>query len=925
MRVGRHDDGRSGKDDDDRAPVSPFNDVKKSQVLRDANRNFNSRSLDARACQATLIRLIYMSMHDDREPFTRVEASNAFFATTKLFNSSNSRVRRLVYLALEALPTGPDEAMMTVNSLAKAATDRLSLHRANAIRALARVLNATIISGFDRLLRQALSDPNYHVVSCALIAGRQLLAGGAHCVRKWAQQARAVLHNPKTPASTQLHAIALLHDIRSGDPVAVARLVAAIARSPPNGTAPLCAYIRCIAGVLTRVDITASRGLADILVSFLAHETPAVALEAARSICFLPRADPRHVAVAVDTLRPMLRAPQPLMRFAAARALRRAVRRFPTAVCACARELEQLRHDNNLGVAVMAIVTTLGTKVEEVIFGDAKASRNEVGRNGILAKLPSEMDGISDGQRVAIVGAVQLLIPVFPKRFAHILGFVARCLRDEGGVVLKSAAVDAAMEIIQLSQHASDATLEVLCEFIEDCDAPGLSARVLDVLGKHGPRSTSASRYIRFVFNRVILEGPRVRAAAVDSLARFGRSSPLLRSRVCLLLERCCVDNDDEVRDRAVVALHLLRQSNGKGSAANDILVNDGKICATDLIRDLKKYLRDPIKMRTAAFRLERRHIVIGTPPTERTDAKQSNSSRDTKARLQQSTNGGGLPASRVNVTTRPCVLAHPSLSALGPVFVSSEETELTESDTEYVVTCVKHITRNHVIVEFRIQNHMHNQLVQDATVAVEPRNADTHDMSQSFTPVGAAVPAKSIRYGEMGTSYVVLARPKGAFDSGQIDCTLHFRGRGEDESPSSAVDDEYELEGFQIKAKDFMRASCLSAPQFNALWEKVGRARASHKAEKQVILGAVDLPSLVDMTKQRLGMGSCGAGEVSNSARKHVALLAGKFLMSNGKAAPVLSKACFSRDRARTTVTAKLIVRSPDRDAAKLVARLLL
>ena len=57
-----------------------------------------------------------------------------------------------------------------------------------------------------------------------------------------------------------------------------------------------------------------------------------------------------------------------------------------------------------------------------------------------------------------------------------------------------------------------------------------------------------AARYIRYIYNRVILENATVRAAALSSLARFGAACPALTPRVVELLKRALHDNDDEVR-----------------------------------------------------------------------------------------------------------------------------------------------------------------------------------------------------------------------------------------------------------------------------------------------------------------------------------------------------------------------------------------
>ena len=60
-----------------------------------------------------------------------------------------------------------------------------------------------------------------------------------------------------------------------------------------------------------------------------------------------------------------------------------------------------------------------------------------------------------------------------------------------------------------------------------------------------------SSRYIRFIYNRVILENAPVRAAAVAALAKFGATSADILPSILVLLRRCTLDTDDEVRDRA--------------------------------------------------------------------------------------------------------------------------------------------------------------------------------------------------------------------------------------------------------------------------------------------------------------------------------------------------------------------------------------
>lgn len=46
--------------------------------------------------------------------------------------------------------------------------------------------------------------------------------------------------------------------------------------------------------------------------------------------------------------------------------------------------------------------------------------------------------------------------------------------------------------------------------------------QILHFLGNEGPKTSDPSKYIRYIYNRVILENATVRASAVSTLAKFG-------------------------------------------------------------------------------------------------------------------------------------------------------------------------------------------------------------------------------------------------------------------------------------------------------------------------------------------------------------------------------------------------------------------
>lgn len=99
-----------------------------------------------------------------------------------------------------------------------------------------------------------------------------------------------------------------------------------------------------------------------------------------------------------------------------------------------------------------------------------------------------------------------------------------------------------------------------LCEFIEDCEFTKLAVRILHLLGEEGPKTAQPTKYIRYIYNRVVLENAIVRAAAVNALAKFGigQKDAEVKRSVRVLLSRCLDDIDDEVRDRTALNLRLM-------------------------------------------------------------------------------------------------------------------------------------------------------------------------------------------------------------------------------------------------------------------------------------------------------------------------------------------------------------------------------
>lgn len=246
----------------------------------------------------------------------------------------------------------------------------------------------------------------------------------------------------------------------------------------------------------------------------------------------------------------------PVHKFAAVRQLAKVAKTYPSEVIPCNSELEVLVQDSDKTVSTFAITTLLKTGSEtRVAF--------------LLKQTQTLFQGdLSDEFKGIVVEALHDLGLRLPKKIPELLRFLQFTLRDEGGFELKRKMVDAVVDMLERFPEVRMEALMYLAEFIEDCEHDALSIRVLHLFGDRGPQTPTPGRFIRYIYNRIILETQPVRAAAVTTLGKFGTRVPSLRGSIITLLRRCRHDDSDEVRDRALTFLNVLERVEGEAGQA---------------------------------------------------------------------------------------------------------------------------------------------------------------------------------------------------------------------------------------------------------------------------------------------------------------------------------------------------------------------
>lgn len=875
------------KDDDrdDEMDYSPFLGIEKGAVLQEA-RVFNDPQLDPRRCSQVITKLLYLL--NQGETFTKIEATEVFFAVTKLFQSKDVGLRRMVYLMIKELSPSADEVIIVTSSLMKDMNSRTDMYRANAIRVLCRITDGTLLTQIERYLKQAIVDKNPVVASAALVSGIHLLQTNPEIVKRWSNEVQEAVQS--RAALVQFHALGLLHQIRQNDRLAVSKLVTSLTRGTVRSPLAQCLLIRYTSQVIRESGMnnqTGERPFYDYLEGCLRHKAEMVIFEAARAITELTGVTSRELNPAITVLQLFLSSSKPVLRFAAVRTLNKVAMTHPTAVTNCNIDMESLISDQNRSIATLAITTLLKTG-------------NESSVDRLMKQITNFMSDIADEFKIVVVEAIRSLCLKFPLKYRSLMNFLSNILREEGGFDYKKAIVDSIVILIRDIPDAKESGLLHLCEFIEDCEFTYLSTQILHFLGNEGPKTSDPSKYIRYIYNRVILENATVRAAAVSTLAKFGAIVDSLKPRIFILLKRCLFDNDDEVRDRATLYLNTL---GGDGSVVEtkgevkEFLFGSFDIPFSNMETSLKNYIQDPSE----------EPFDINSVPKE----VKSQPLAEKKAPGKKPTGLAAPPSAPTSAADayEKLLLSNPEFASFGKLFKSSAPVELTEAETEYAVNAVKHIFDNHVVFQYNCTNTIPEQLLENVIVVVDASDAE------EFAEI-ASKPLRSLPYDSPGHIFVAFEKPEGVAAVGKFSNLLRFIVKEVDPSTGEAeedgVEDEYQLEDLEVVAADYMLKVGVS--NFKNAWESMG---PDFERVDEYGLGPRDsLTEAVNAVISLLGMQPCeGTEVVASNSRSHTCLLSGVYI-GNVK---VLVRLSFGID-AQKEVAMKLAVRSEDESVSDAI-----
>jgi len=629
-----------------------------------------------------------------------------------------------------------------------------------------------------------------------------------------------------------------------------------------------------------------------------------------------------------------LTSPRAVAKFTAIRILHKFASIRPSAVNVCNMDIETLISNSNRSIATFAITTLLKTG-------------NEASVDRLMKQISGFMADITDEFKITIVEAIRTLCLKFPSKQAGMLSFLSGVLRDEGGYEFKKTVVESMFDLIKFVPESREDALAHLCEFIEDCEFTKLAVRVLHLLGTEGPQTAQPTKYIRYIYNRVVLENAIVRAAAVTALAKFGVSAkdgakvdPEVKKSVVVLLTRCLDDPDDEVRDRAALNLRVIKDE--EQNVAEKFIKNDTLYSLPVFEHQLIMYVTGDQSTFSKAFDLgsvpivtreqalaEERNVKLRSADTPTLKAPTTGATRSSPGTSTAAEAASSIIAATQKYAQQLALV--PEFNPYGALLKSSSEVELTESETEYVVSVIKHIFKDHLVLQFNVKNTLSDTLLEDVSmITTLSEEEEETQLQEDFI-----IPVLKLAQDEVGTIWVSFKRSaEEGYPTGSFTNVLKFTSKEIDPASGKpeeeGYEDEYQVEDLELVSGDYLVPAF--AGSWDNVWEQVGAA--GEEATESYALGTglrgiqgmylssfgiwnelISITEAVDLLSKQLYLQPLDGSDVAMNTTTHNLRLFGK-TVNGGRVVAQIRMAYSSKNG----VALKATVRAEEEGVAAMV-----
>ena len=318
---------------------------------------------------------------------------------------------------------------------------------------------------------------------------------------------------------------------------------------------------------------------------------PAVILEAAKGILNIDSAPIKEKTNAIRSLNDLLTSVKVTSKFSALKVLDKHARTLIEPISdICLNNIESIIEDKSTNMSIKAISIGIFMKLSKIL--------NEEKLKGLIKTFINQYSLFEEEFKVEVIEVSLEASKKNENQQRIYFDFFNKLLKLESSISTKAKVVESINWFICNNDAFKKEGLLGLAELIEDFSHEGAKIKIIETLGKEGANMPNPSVYVRFLYNRIVLDQPNVRVSALNALTNLALLSNELKDGIKQLIKRSLRDNDLEVRERAAFFLRQIetRQEQKERQPINArsllVLLKEKKseiVNSTDLISLMKE------------------------------------------------------------------------------------------------------------------------------------------------------------------------------------------------------------------------------------------------------------------------------------------------------------------------------------------------
>lgn len=649
--------------------------INKSRVFRDVTLNLSK-------CRAAMISILQATAIGVQ--FTDKEQTELFFSLTQLMHNRDTYIHRLLILLLKQIKIKSHDAIIITHSLSKDINGEATIQQGHAIRCLCSLLDANNVLTLERFLKTAILSNIAYTASSALCGAIKIIEGGRKdAVLRWGQDIRTALQSPFR--SVRFHALLLSYALKCDDPHATAQLANSLDTAKSQLEQCVSIAIATQAMKLKQTD-----QITNFLRSCLTSTSPIVSLEAAR------RCGTDMPKESCETLATFFGG-STIRAFAAVRTIANSTN--IQAYSSLLPQIIELTKNSNSSLAALASICVLR-------LGDE--SHMELATKRILKNCKK--------------WATPLLKAVAREACVFAGKYKSDKLTDVAVLLLKmtndkQSKFSILRSLLTTEGIPRSQLLPKLSEYLEDWDSVDVARTICDFIAGQVENLEDPSDLVPVLFNRVNLDVPSVRMAALNTLAAIAYKCDGMKEKVLPLMSLFVDDEDDLVREQVLLLIHALKSNLDMSQIMTEFVMQADEIIVSEAVEE------------------------------------------QAKVEEQQE-----IPAAATFIP----VEINQAFEQYGKVLWKTDAFDLTGRDTEFVVSYFVNVFENHIVLEFIVTNTVEDSRYNNLSVSLE--DAD----------VEAVLPAESVGYQQTVSTCVVMKRPE-KIVFGQFEASLNYTAEDEE------------------------------------------------------------------------------------------------------------------------------------------------